>query len=43
MVDGANTAMTFEDAFENAYLNFTHFQLGGDFDLVKHCHLWKFL
>jgi len=43
MVDDENPAPTFALAFEHAYVNFTHFQLGGEFGLVKHCHLWKFL
>ena len=43
MVDDENLAPTFAVAFKHAYVNFTHFQLGGEFDLVKHRHLWKFL
>jgi len=43
MVDDHNAAPTFAVAFKDAYVNFTHFQLGGEFDLVKQCNLWKFL
>jgi len=35
---------TFQNALRDAYLNFTtHFQLAGDFDIVKHDHIWKAL
>ncbi len=30
----------FEDAFKNVYLNFTHFQLAGDLDVVKQSNVF---
>jgi hypothetical protein len=38
---GGNLTTTFQEAFKDAYVNFTHFQLAGDFDIVKHDQIWK--